>query len=214
MVSTEGIHWLGHDSFRIDGTVTVYIDPWQIADGASRADVVLVTHDHYDHLSLPDIRKLAGPGTVVVGPEPVTSQVRGLETVTVAAGDTVSVGGVGITAVAAYNTNKFREPGVTYHPQEAGHLGYIVELDGRRIYHAGDTDAIPEMAAVVCDVALLPVSGTYVMTADEAATACGLVSAGVVVPMHYGTVAGSAEDAARLQQLCGVPVVVLPNENL
>jgi L-ascorbate metabolism protein UlaG (beta-lactamase superfamily) len=213
MASTEGIHWLGHDSFRIDGSVTMYIDPWKIAAGAPAADVILVTHDHYDHFSLPDIERLAGPGTVVVGPAPVTAQVRGHETITVAAGDAVSVGGVGILAVPAYNTDKFREPGRPYHPQEAGHLGYIVDLDGRRIYHAGDTDAIPEMARVVCDVALLPVSGTYVMTADEAATACDMISAGVVVPMHYGTVAGSAVDAARLQQVCGVPVVVLPNEN-
>ena len=213
MASTEGIHWLGHDSFRVDGSVTLYIDPWKVGPGAPTADVILVTHDHYDHLSLPDIKKLAGPRTVVVGPAPVTAQLSGLETVTVAAGDAVSVGGVGVTAVPAYNTNKFREPGLTYHPQEAGHLGYIVELDGRRIYHAGDTDAIPEMAGVVCDVALLPVSGTFVMTADEAATACDMISAGVVVPMHYGTVAGSAEDAVRLQEVCGVPVVVLPNEN-
>lgn len=211
--TTDGIHWLGHDSFRIDGSVTVYIDPWQVGRGAPPADVIFITHDHYDHLSLPDIEQLAGPDTVLVGPAAVTSQVRGVKTVTIAAGGSETVRGVAVSAVSAYNIDKFREPGKVFHPREAGHLGYVIELDGRRVYHAGDTDVIPEMAGVVCDVALLPVSGIYVMTAEEAATACGMISAGAVVPMHYGTVAGSADDAVRLQGLCGVPVVVLPDES-
>lgn len=211
--TTDGIHWLGHDSFRIDGSVTVYINPWKVGDGMPPADVIIVTHDHYDHLSVPDIQQLAGPDTVLVGPAAVTSQVRGVKTITIAAGGSETVHGVAVSAVPAYNTDKFREPGKVFHPQEAGHLGYVIELDGRRVYHAGDTDVIPEMAGVVCDVALLPVSGVYVMTAEEAATACGVISAGAVVPMHYGRVAGSADDATRLQGLCSVPVVVLPDES-
>ena len=117
-----------------------------------------------------------------------------------------------MTAVPAYNVDKFREPGEVFHPREAGGLGYVVELDGRRIYHAGDTDATSEMRDVQCDVALLPVSGTFVMTAEEAAAACGTISAAAVVPMHYGDIVGTAADAARLQQLCGIPVTILPLE--
>jgi L-ascorbate metabolism protein UlaG (beta-lactamase superfamily) len=211
--TTEGIHWLGHDSFRIDGSVTVYVDPWKLGRGMAPADIILITHDHYDHLSAPDIKQLAGPDTVLVGPAAVTSQVRGVETVTIAAGATETVRGVTVRAVPAYNTNKFKAPGQVFHPREAGHVGYVIELDGRRIYHAGDTDAIPEMAGLECDVALLPVSGVYVMTAEEAATACGMISAHAVVPMHYGTVAGSAQDAERLRSLCSVPVEVLPDES-
>ncbi len=211
--TTDGIHWLGHDSFRIDGSVTVYIDPWELVEGLPPGDVILVTHDHFDHLSLPDIDRLAAPGAVVVGPAPVTSQVRGHETVTLAPGGTATVHGVRVSAVHAYNTSKFRAPGQVFHPRDDDHLGYVVELDGRRVYHAGDTDHIPEMAGVVCDVALLPVSGTYVMTADEAAGACGTISAEIVVPMHYAKIVGGEADAAKLGGLCGARVVLLPNEN-
>ena len=208
----ENIHWLGHDSFRLDGSSVVYIDPWKLSAGAPPADLILITHDHFDHLSLPDIAHLTAPGTILVGPEAVTAQVEGVETVTVSAGETVTVRGVRVTAVAAYNLDKFRRPGEVYHPRAAGGLGYVVELDGRRIYHAGDTDATPEMAAVRCDVALLPVSGTFVMSAEEAATACLTLSAAAVVPMHYGDIVGSVADATRFAQSCGSAVTILPVE--
>lgn len=206
----ENIHWLGHDSFRLDGSSTVYIDPWKLGDGARPADVVLVTHDHYDHLSAADIAKVASAATTLVGPASVTAQIDGVKTVTVSPGDTVRVGSVSVTAVPAYNTNKFRAPGEVFHPRSAGYVGYVVELDGRRIYHAGDTDVIPEMSDVRCDVALLPVSGTYVMTAGEALEAVGMIEAAVVVPMHYGDIVGSDADAARLKESSPIPVEILP----
>ena len=208
----ENIHWLGHDSFRLDGSSTVYIDPWKLAAGAPPADLILVTHEHYDHLSAGDIARVATPRTTLIGPASVTAQVDGVTAVTLSAGETVTVGGVTVIAVPAYNLDKFRQPGEVFHPREAGGLGYIVELDGRRIYHAGDTDAIPEMRDVRCEVALLPVSGTYVMTAEEAAEACRMISAAAVVPMHFGDIVGTPADAARFEGLCGIPVTVLPLE--
>ena len=208
----ENIHWLGHDSFRLDGSSTVYIDPWKLAADAPPADLILITHDHYDHFSPDDIARLSTPRTTLIGPASVTAQVDGVAAVTLSAGETATLGGVTVTAVPAYNIDKFRQPGEVFHPRAAGGLGYIVELDGRRIYHAGDTDAIPEMRDVRCDVALLPVSGTYVMTAAEAAEACRMISAAAAVPMHYGDIVGTAADAARFEGLCGVPVTVLPFE--
>jgi L-ascorbate metabolism protein UlaG (beta-lactamase superfamily) len=208
----ENIHWLGHDSFRLDGTVTIYIDPWKLPAGLSAAGLILVTHEHFDHLSVADITALAGPDTVVVGPASVTSQLADRETVTVAPGDSVEVRGVGIEAVPAYNLDKFRAPGQPYHPREAGHVGYVIALDGVRYYHAGDTDAVPEMAEVRCDVALLPVGGTFTMTWDEAAAACDLLHATAAVPMHYGEVVGDAGDAERFRDRCSVPVTILPLE--
>jgi L-ascorbate metabolism protein UlaG (beta-lactamase superfamily) len=208
----ENIHWLGHDSFRLDGSSTVYIDPWKLGAGAPRADLVLVTHDHFDHFSPHDIARVVTPRTTLIGPASVTAEVGGVAALTLSAGETVTVGSVTVTAVPAYNLDKFRQPGEVFHPREAGGLGYIVELDGRRIYHAGDTDAIPEMRDVRCDVALLPVSGTYVMTAEEAAEACRMISAAAVVPMHFGDIVGTAADAARFEDLCGIPVTVLPLE--
>jgi len=208
----ENIHWLGHDSFRLDGSSTVYIDPWKLAADAPPADLILITHDHYDHFSPDDIARLSTPRTTLIGPASVTAQVDGVAAVTLSAGETATLGGVTVTAVPAYNIDKFRQPGEVFHPRAAGGLGYIVELDGRRIYHAGDTDAIPEMRDVRCDVALLPVSGTYVMTAEEAAEACRMISAAAAVPMHYGDIVGTAADAARFEGLCEVPVTVLPFE--
>jgi L-ascorbate metabolism protein UlaG (beta-lactamase superfamily) len=204
----EGIEWLGHDSFRISGSKVVYVDPWKLAPGAPPADVILVTHDHFDHFNREDIAAISGPATVVVGPPPVTSHLGG-QTISVHTGDTVEANGVKVTAVAAYNINKFASPGKVFHEKGGDNIGYVFELDGRRIYHAGDTDSIPEMGEIDVDVALLPVSGIYVMTAGEAAEACHVMRAKVVIPMHYGEVAGTPADAERLSRICRYPVEVL-----
>jgi len=205
----DNVAWLGHDSFRISGSKTVYIDPWHIAKGAPPADLILVTHEHSDHFDASDIAKISQPSTVLIGPAEVTKRAAG-DTRTVAPGDEVTVDGVRVRAVPAYNTNKFRQPGVPFHPQQDAKVGYIVELDGVRYYHSGDTDVIDEMAAVDVDVAMIPVSGTYVMTADEAAKACERIKAKVVLPMHYDTIVGSIADAERLSELCPLPVEILP----
>jgi L-ascorbate metabolism protein UlaG (beta-lactamase superfamily) len=208
----DNIVWLGHDAIRIEGSKTVYIDPWQIAAGAPPADLILVTHDHFDHFSKDDVRRLSTPETVLVGPAEVTEQHDG-ETRPVAPGDTVVIDGVTVTAVPAYNVDKFKAPGQVFHPRSDGKVGFVVDMDGRRYYHAGDTDCIPDMATIEVDVAFLPVSGTYVMTAEEAAEACGTIGATVVVPMHYGTIVGSIDDAQRFAGLCPLPVEILPRSD-
>ena len=208
----ENIHWLGHDSFRLDGSSTVYIDPWKLSAGAVPADVILITHEHSDHFDLSDIAKIATDKTQVVGPASVTGRLPDMKTVTVSAAQTVTVGTATVTAVPAYNLDKRRPSGELCHSAEAGGLGYIVELDGCRIYHAGDTDAIPEMRDITCDVALLPVSGTYVMTAEEAAQACDMLTASMAVPVHWGEHVGTEDDAKRFASLCGTPVTMLPLE--
>ncbi len=200
----EGVLWLGHDSFRLKGVKTVYVDPWKLAPGAEKADVVLVTHEHHDHFSKDDIAKIARPDTVVVGPASVTKQLTG-KTVTVQPGEKRVVEGVPIETVAAYNVNK------KFHPQSAGHVGYVVTLNGKRIYHAGDTDLTPEMAGVKSDIALLPVSGTYVMNPAEAAEAANTFKPALAIPMHYGDpeVVGTIQDAQEFKRLAKVPVEIL-----
>ncbi|RLG02733.1 MAG: MBL fold metallo-hydrolase, partial [Thaumarchaeota archaeon] len=127
-------------------------------------------------------------------------------------GDKVEVKGAKIEAVPAYNVNKFRSPGVVYHPKEEGSVGYVIELDGVRIYHAGDTDFIPEMRNLEVDVALIPVSGTFVMTAEEAAEAVNTFKPKVAIPMHYGAIVGDKSDAERFKKLAEVDVVILEKE--
>jgi L-ascorbate metabolism protein UlaG (beta-lactamase superfamily) len=197
------IEWLGHDSFRITGKgLVVYIDPWQIGGGAP-ADLILVTHDHSDHCSPEDIAKIQKGDTDIVTVKAAAQKLSGRLTV-VKPGDEITVKGVSITVVPSYNTNK------GFHPKDAGYAGFIIDLDGERIYHAGDTDVIAEMSSMSVDIALLPVSGIYVMTADEAAEAANLIKPKVAIPMHVGRGIGSLDDLKRFKEKSSVPVEILP----
>jgi len=193
------LHWLGHDSFRLEGPPIIYFDPWKLRGRLPTADLVLVSHEHHDHCSPDDVRKVSGPGTVVVASVGAAAKLPGARAVR--PGDRLTAAGVEIEAVRAYNVNKFRSPGVPFHPREADHVGYVVSLGGVRLYFAGDTDHIPEMNEIQCDVALLPVSGKYVMTVEEATEAARTLDPEIVVPMHYGAGIGTARDGEQLMDL-------------
>jgi L-ascorbate metabolism protein UlaG (beta-lactamase superfamily) len=201
----EHIHWLGHDSFRVDGPVTIYVDPWQLPAGAPQADLILITHDHYDHCSPEDVKKISKADTVVVTIASAAKKLKG-DVRVVKPGDSLTVKDVPIEVVPAYNVNK------KFHPKKAGHVGFILTVGEQRIYHAGDTDFIPEMRTFNVDIALLPVSGTYVMTADEAVNAAKVINPKVAIPMHYGEIVGDKSDAERFQELYEGEVVILPLE--
>jgi L-ascorbate metabolism protein UlaG (beta-lactamase superfamily) len=211
----EKLRWLGHDSFLYEGPPVVYFDPWRLDQGSApaatlpTADVVLVSHEHGDHCSPDDVQRVSGPGTVIVANQGSAEQLVG-DVRVLRPGDEVTVGEVTVRAVPAYNVNKYRSPGNPFHPRSALHNGYVLTVGGVRVYFAGDTDQIPEMASIECDVALLPVSGTYVMTAEEAAEAARVIQPKVAVPMHYGAgVAGTLDDAARFQSLYEGAVKIL-----
>ena len=210
----ENTRWLGHDSFLIDDVATgkrIYVDPYKLEGQPLPADLILVSHGHSDHFSPDDIARLRKPETVVVTVPAVARQLTG-SIVRVHPGDSVVAAGITIEAVPAYNVNKFRSPGHPFHPKEAGGVGFILNVAGQRIYHAGDSDLIPEMEGLHVDVALLPVSGTYVMTAEEAAEAAALIRPKVAVPMHYSAIVGTAADAQRFAELAaarGVTVQIL-----
>lgn len=202
------IHWYGHDSFRIeDGGKQLYIDPWEMPAGLPKADVIFVTHDHYDHYSQPDVEALSRPGTRVVAP-PDTAAKVGDAAVAVRPGESIDVEGLKVTAVPAYNVGK------KFHPKHSGWVGYVITLsDGTRVYHAGDADHVPEMDSLEVDVALLPVSGTYVMTAEEAIAAANAMKPEVAIPMHYGTIVGDARDAEKFQKgFTGKTVIKKPEK--
>ena len=197
------IHWLGHDSFRIDAGPTIYFDPFKI-DAGPVADIIFISHDHYDHCSPEDVAKIQGPETVIVTSQSCLQKLTGNIQV-VAPGDTLDVKGIPVRVVPAYNINK------KFHPKTKGWLGFVIEIDGVRVYHAGDTDLIPEMREIQADIALLPVSGTYVMTAEEAAEAALTIKPALAVPMHYGTLVGEVADAERFSRLLEgkIPVKIL-----
>jgi L-ascorbate metabolism protein UlaG (beta-lactamase superfamily) len=207
------IHWLGHDSMRIEADgVVIYIDPWQISGESKKADLVLITHDHMDHCSPEDVERVSKEGTEIVTISAAAEKLPGKPVHVVAPGDKLTVKGIPIEATAAYNIKKFRSPGVPFHPKESRHVGFVITLDGVRVYHAGDTDCIPEMSEVRADIALLPVSGTYVMTAEEAVEAVKILGPALAIPMHVGRGIGSLEDATRFKELSPVLVRVLSME--
>jgi L-ascorbate metabolism protein UlaG (beta-lactamase superfamily) len=190
----EQIHWLGHDAFKITASTLIYIDPYQIKAGQRPADIILITHKHADHCSPGDIDKIQHTSTVVVGPADSLTRIAGVKRA-IKVGETLRIGEVEITAVPAYNINK------PYHTKGAGWVGYLIKVDGVTLYHAGDTDYIPEMKQLHPDIALLPVGGTYTMTAEEAAQAALVLRPKAAIPMHYGTVVGKLADADRFRQL-------------
>jgi L-ascorbate metabolism protein UlaG (beta-lactamase superfamily) len=203
---------IAHDTFKIKGSKVIYTDPFKVTR-RDEADIVLLSHEHFDHLSLEDLDKVIFPGTTIVA-SPLCRE--GLKTVKVKEtrfldpGGKITVGKVEIEAVPAYNVNKFREPGKPFHPQGSKGLGFVITMDGTRVYYAGDTDFIPEMNDIAVDIALLPVSGTYVMTAEEAAQAAMAIHPQIAVPMHYAAIVGSDSDAAKFKSLvkhCQVEIV-------
>ncbi len=202
------LDFLGHAGFAIrDSKRTIIIDPYNISQTPRKADIILLTHSHYDHCSIKDIEKVAKAGTKVIMTADCQSKVMKLKDITmevVEVGDKLEVSGVKIEAVAAYNINK------EFHPKSEGWVGYVLKLGDVIVYHAGDTDFIPEMQKLTGHgkhgrqfVALMPVSGTYVMDAEEAADAASLLSPDLAIPMHFGAgVAGTREDAERFVELC------------
>ena len=209
----DSVAWLGHASFRIEVRgATIYIDPYRVADDAPKADVILVTHGHYDHFSPQDLERLSHDRTWLVAPAAVAERATG-RVASIAPGEALELEhlhGVDVLAVAAYNTSKRDSEGKVFHPREAGWVGYDLNVRGERLYHAGDTDVIPEMDVVAgVDVALLPVSGTYVMTAAEAAEAARRIAPRVAVPMNWGSHLGMRADAEAFAAQAPVEVRIL-----
>ncbi|HLC72002.1 MAG TPA: MBL fold metallo-hydrolase [Candidatus Nanoarchaeia archaeon] len=202
------IERLNHDCFKIKAqNKVIYLDPYQI-DPQEPADLILVTHEHQDHCSLKDIEKLLKSGTTVVTiPECQSTLSRIAEKISnvvlIEPFQKKEVQGITIETIPAYNTNKFRSGNLVFHPKQDGRVGFIVVVNGKKIYHAGDTDVIPEMQQLKnIDIALLPVSGTYVMTPEEACQAVKIIKPKIAIPMHYGAgVVGTDADAEKFKDL-------------
>jgi L-ascorbate metabolism protein UlaG (beta-lactamase superfamily) len=185
-IGSVTIEWLGHSGFLLKGDgKKIYIDPYDLSEEPAfddKADILLITHEHFDHCSPDDIRKVRRSDSTTLIPENLSLQFRG-DARRIAEGDVLADGleikETRIEVVPAYNLGK------PYHPRGSG-VGYIVELGGIRIYHAGDCDFFPEMKTIRTDVALLPIGGTYTMDEEEAASAAAAISPKFVIPMHYG----------------------------
>jgi L-ascorbate metabolism protein UlaG (beta-lactamase superfamily) len=197
----ENIYWLGHSSIKISAEKLIYIDPWKLGKDEPTADLILITHGHYDHCSPEDVQKICGEQTTIVCPPDCAAKLSG-KIETIRPGVRLTVEGAEIEAVPAYNVSK------GFHPRANGWVGYIITAGGKRIYHAGDTDLIPEMEQLKVNVALLPIGGTYTMDAREAAEAAKKINPQVAIPIHWGDIVGSAQDAEKFRESSQVPVEI------
>jgi L-ascorbate metabolism protein UlaG (beta-lactamase superfamily) len=188
------IEWLGHASVKISNRKVLYFDPYHISS-KEKADFILITHEHFDHFSMEDIKKIAKPSTIIFASS--QCEVSGeWKVFHLSPGEEKVEEGLKVEAIPAYNINK------SFHLKSEEKLGYVVTIEGKRIYHAGDTDLIPEMSSLKgIDIAFLPVGGTYTMNAEEAARAVEIIKPKVAVPIHYGSIVGSKKDAEKFKSL-------------
>jgi len=196
----NNIEVLYHSSIRINKEKTIYIDPFKIDRNYNDADIIFITHDHYDHYSEEDIDKVINENAVIVIPEELLTKVlkKGINKnaiITVEPNQKYMVQGIKFETVPAYNINK------TFHPKENDWVGYVIEINGIKYYIAGDTDITEENKKVKCDVAFVPVGGTYTMDFKEAAQLVNQIQPKVAVPIHYGSVVGTKQDAEEFIKL-------------
>jgi L-ascorbate metabolism protein UlaG (beta-lactamase superfamily) len=206
-MGTDHIHWMGQSAFRIeDGAVQIYIDPFKLPENLPKADIIFITHGHYDHFSLDDIAKIKTNRTIFIAPATVAKGLKG-NIIEVEPGKTYNAGNLKVTTIPAYNMNK------KFHPKKNHWVGYIITLsNGQRIYHAGDTDFIPEMKSIMTDIALMPCDGTYTMDPEEMAQAANTFMPKVLIPMHYGEGLGSVDSGDEVKRLFKGETLILRPE--
>lgn len=201
------LKWLGHSGFFIKNSKTVYIDPYMISENSEKADIILITHSHYDHCSVADLNKIVQDGTRILCPADCQSKITRfnipIKIQIVEPGQELDLGEIKLNIFPAYNIDK------PFHSKEEGWVGYLIKINDILIYHAGDTDLIPEMQKLTGHkqsdkmfIALLPIGGRFTMSVDEAVEAAKLIKPSLAVPMHYGSVVGTEEDAREFVELC------------
>lgn len=205
----EEIKWFGHASFKIKGEKLVYIDPWKIKDDG-KADIILVTHPHYDHFSSQDIMKISNEDTtLLIHPDCQSKLDKDFlgKICLVEANKKYNVKGVLIETIPAYNINK------KFHPKENEWMGYLININGKRIYYVGDSDITPEAKNVKCDILIVPVSGIYTTNYKEAAELANIIKPRIAIPSHFGDIIGNESDAERFKELVkGVKVEILERD--
>ncbi len=221
-VGNVEIKYLGHAGFLIKNSDVIYIDPYNIKEPSEneKADLILITHSHYDHCSVADINKIIKEGTRIIITADCQSKITRfdipIKIEVVEPEQELDLGSIKISTTLAYNIDK------PFHPKEEDWVGYLIKINDVLIYHAGDTDMIPEMQKLTGHmhpgknfIALLPVGGRFTMSAEEASEAAKIIKPTLAVPMHWGSIVGSEEDAKEFVELCkeeGIDAQVLEKD--
>lgn len=201
------LQWLGHSSFLIKNSKIIYIDPYNIPDKTEKADLILITHSHYDHCSIADLNKIVKEGTKILAPADCQSKIvkstTPIKIDVVEPGKNFNFEDIEISTFPSYNIDK------PFHSKDESWVGYLIKIKDTLIYHSGDTDKIPEMQKLTGYkqsgkkfIALLPIGGRFTMSAEEAVEAVQLIKPDLAIPMHYGSIAGTNEDAIEFKELC------------
>ena len=180
-----------HSSIRITANKTIYFDPFKIEEECHDADIIFITHDHYDHFSIEDIKKIEKDDAVYVIPECMYNMLGGENVIVVEPGEKTIVEGFETFVVPAYNKLK------PFHPKMKGYVGYNVLIEGKRVYVAGDTDMNEDNVKLKCDIALVPVGGKYTMDYKQAAELVNLIKPEIAIPTHYGDIVGDKNDGEK-----------------
>lgn len=201
MIDIKNITVNAQSSIRIQGSRTIYFDPFKITDAANDADIIFITHEHYDHFSPEDFRKVSCKKTKLVIPASMKKKIteemiiQEDRIITLFPYEVKEIDGILVNGIPAYNENK------PFHEKKKGWLGYKVTMDDTVVYVAGDTDSVREVSAVKCDIALIPIGGKYTFDFKKAAEAVNLMKPGIVIPTHYGSIVGSPKDGEKFAKL-------------
>ena len=196
----ENVIVLCHNCIKICAEKIIYTDPFKLTKSYNDADIIFITHSHYDHFSPEDIEKVRKRDTSIVITDDLIDKAKEIgfddsKIIIVEPNKNYIVEGIEFNTIPAYNTNK------QFHPKENNWCGYNIDINGKKYYIAGDTDIIDEAKNVKCDIAFVPVGGTYTMTATEAASLVNIIKPQIAVPVHYGSIVGTKEDAEKFKNL-------------
>jgi len=181
-------------SIRVQSDKVIYFDPFKIEESVHDADMIFITHDHYDHFSIEDIEKVEKEDTVYIIPECMYNLLGGENVYIVSPNEKYVIEGLDVYVLASYNVNK------KFHPKQKGYVGYLVKFEDKRIYVAGDCDINEDNRKICCDIAFVPVGGTYTMDCKEAAELINLIRPELAIPTHYGSIVGNRDDGLRFKE--------------